>query len=118
MSARTASMSIGSSRLRAERSMRCEVVVDGERPPVVQAHDLEHAVAAEQPLVGGRDLHLVGGEDGAVEDSEHGPRLTEHGAPGWPGAGERPPGDNGAPARSPRGRPVARRRRGGGISRW
>ena len=99
--------------------MRCEVVVDGERAPVVQAHDLEDAVAAQQALVGGRDLHLVGGEDGAVEDSEHGPRLTEHGGRMARARATPAPTTTGRPREAPRGRPVARRRSGERrISRW
>ena len=44
------------------------------RAPVVDADDLEGAVAAQQTLVGGRDDGLVGGADPAVERGELGGR--------------------------------------------
>ena len=74
---------VGADRVRVERQQQVrrralhprEVVVERERVAVVQAHHLEDAVAAQQPLVSGRDVHLVRGQDGAVEDSEHGGRL-------------------------------------------
>ena len=34
------------------------VVVERERPAAVEAHDLEDAVAAQEPVVGGGDLRL------------------------------------------------------------
>ena len=47
-----------------------EVVDEGERRAVVDANHLEHPVAAQQPLVGGRDGHLAGRADAPVERSQ------------------------------------------------
>ena len=46
-----------------------EVVVQRERRAAVQAHDLEDAVAAQQPLVGDRDPRVGGVADHAVQAS-------------------------------------------------
>ena len=54
----------------AERSSRAKVLLERERPAVVDADHLEHAVAAEQPLVGGRDRRRGGEHDLAVERGE------------------------------------------------
>ena len=51
------------------------MVLERERPPGVEAHHLEGAVAAGQALVGYRDPRLVGGRDDAVD-------ARQHGAPG------------------------------------
>ena len=76
-SARTASRSSGRRRFAAERSSRPKMLLERERLPVVDADHLEHAVAAEQPLVGGRDHRLGGEHDLAVE----------RGRARWPGRG-------------------------------
>ena len=52
------------------------MVVEGEQPAAVEAHDLEDAVAAQEPVVGGGDLRLRGVADGAVEDREHGANAS------------------------------------------
>jgi hypothetical protein len=57
------------------------MVVERERPPVVQPDDLERAVAAQQPLVRGGDADLVRGHDRAVEDREHARRLAQRRTP-------------------------------------
>jgi hypothetical protein len=46
--------------------------LEPERPAVVEADDLEDAVAAQQPLVGDRDLRVGGVHHDAVEDRECG----------------------------------------------
>ena len=70
-SARTASASNGRRRFARRARHALEVLVERERPPAVEADDLEDAVAAQQPLVGDRDARLGGGHDRAVEDREH-----------------------------------------------
>ena len=59
-----------------------EVLVERERPPAVEAHHLEDAVAAQQPLVGGGDARLLGGPERAVQAREQGGRRggVGHGA--------------------------------------
>ena len=59
-SPRTASRSTGRRRLSADGAIRVEVVVERERAPAVEAHHLEDAVAAQQPLVRRRDPRLRG----------------------------------------------------------
>ena len=74
---------VGPDRLEVERQPQvggralepAQVLLERERLPVVDADHLEHAVAAEQPLVGGRDRRLGGGHDLAVE---RGQRAVAH----------------------------------------
>ena len=70
-----------------------EVVGERERPPVVHADHLEHAVAAQQPLVGGRDGRLLGGHRPAVDARELGGGrgsgyLVGHGGLSWQAVGD------------------------------
>ena len=60
-------MSVSSRRPSQERCSRVEVVLHRERPAAVEAHDLEGAVAAQQPLVGDGDAGLGRGRDLAVD---------------------------------------------------
>ena len=46
------------------------MVLQRERAAAVEAHDLEAAVAAQQPLVGDGDPRLLGGPDRAVQGGE------------------------------------------------
>ena len=60
-----------------------EVGAQAERAPVVQAHDLEDAVASQQALVGGGDARFGGGDDRAVDGGQvHGGQRSRSG-PGW-----------------------------------
>jgi hypothetical protein len=58
-----------------------EVLVPGVRAAAVEAGHLEHAVAAQQTVVGDGDRHLLGGPDGAVDRCQlvHAPEGTDHG---------------------------------------
>ena len=85
-----------------------EVLLERERPPVVDADHLEHAVAAQQALVGGRDRRRGGQRDLAVDRRQ---RAAEPWAQGWRAvaararrtrAGSRPrPGGRSSPRRRP-----------------
>ena len=52
------------------------VLGERERPPAVQAHDLEGAVAARESLVGDRDPGLLGRADRSVQAGQHEPQAT------------------------------------------
>ena len=81
MSACTAPRSISSRRFCGRVGHPAQVVVQRERPALVDRDHLEDAVAAQQPEVGDPDRRLVGGQDRPVDDGEcgegHDPILAD-----------------------------------------
>ena len=55
-----------------------EVLLESERPPVVDADHLERAVAADQPLVGDRNRRLGGEHDVPVERGQRAGTRSRH----------------------------------------